>query len=324
MLVLLAGCAARSGPPPRAGTLPASAIVASVPVGTPPTLLAMSPDGSRVFAASSGQLSIIRTSDAQVAATVRIPPYTSGVAVTPDGTRVLINSVSGVSLTVVDAASAAVRRSIPLILEIHPGGFERIAVTPDGRRAYVANQGKQYLAIAHLRGGPANQSLLDMRPSDVTLTPDGRTLYVTGCREFCTTGTVEALDTATMSTVRSLAVGPSPYRFALSPDGTRAYTTNLAAPSVSIVDVAAGNVVGTIPVGVEPTGLAVSPDGTRVYVASQMARTFTVIDARRGAVVATMATPTQPREVVVSPDGRRLYLSTQTAVIVLDTTRLAQ
>lgn len=324
MLVVLAGCATQGGHAPSAPSLPAPAIVATIPVGTPPTLLAMSPDGSRVFAASSGQLSIIRTSDAQVAATVPIPPYTSGVAVTPDGARVLINSAAGVSLTVVDATSGAVRRSIPLIMGMHPGGFERIAVTPDGRRAYVANQVKEYLAIADLRGGPATESLLDLRPSDVTLTPDGRTLYVTGCREFCTTGTVEVLDTATMSTVRSLAVGPSPYRFALSPAGTRAYTTNLAAPSVSIVDVAAGTVVGTVPVGVEPTGLAASPDGTRVYVASQMARTLTVIDAQRGAVVATMATPTQPREVVVSPDGRRLYLSTQTAVLVLDTTRLGQ
>jgi len=207
---------------------------------------------------------------------------------------------------------------------MHPGGFERIAVTPDGRRAYVANQVKEYLAIADLRGGPANQSLVDLRPSDVTLTPDGRTLYVTGCREFCTTGTVEALDTATMSTLRSFAVGSSPYRFALSPAGTRAYTTNLAAPGVSIVDVATGTLVGTVPVGVEPTGLAASPDGTRVYVASQTARTLTVIDAQRGAVVAIMATPTQPREVVVSPDGRRLYLSTQTAVLVLDTTRLGR
>ena len=281
MFVVLAGCATRGGHAPSAPSLPASAIVATIPVGTPPTLLAMSPDGSRLFAASSAQLSIIRASDAQVAATVPIPPYTSGVAVTPDGARVLISSVSGVSLTVVDAASGAVRRPIPLIMDMHPGGFERIAVTPDGRRAYVANQVKEYLAIADLRGGPANQSLVDLRPSDVTLTPDGRTLYVTGCREFCTTGTVEALDTATMSTLRSFAVGSSPYRFALSPAGTRAYTTNLAAPGVSIVDVATGTLVGTVPVGVEPTGLAASPDGTRVYVASQTARTLTVIDAQR-------------------------------------------
>ena len=127
--------------------------------------------------------------------------------------------------------------------------------------------------MADLRGGPARESLLDMRPRDVTLTPDGGTLYVTGCRDFCTTGTVEALDAGTLNTVRSFAVGPSPYRFALSPDGRRAYTTNLAAPSVSIVDLAPGTVVATVPVPVEPTGLAVSPDGGTVYAAVTTAGT---------------------------------------------------
>lgn len=324
-LVLLAGCAMRSGVVgPSAPPLPASAIVATVPVGTPPTLLAMSPDGSRLFAASSGTLKIIRTSDHAVAATASIPAYTSGVAVTLDGARVLVDNVTGVSLTVVDAATGALQKSIPLIIEIHPGGFERIAVAPDGRRAIVANQRKEYLAVADLGGGAASESLLDLRPSDVTFSPDGRTLYVTGCRDFCTTGTVEAMDAATLRTLRSFAVGPSPYRFALSPDGTRAYTTNLAAPSLSIVDVAAGSLVATVPVGVEPTGLAVSPDGSRVYVASQMARTLTVVDAQAGTVVRTRATPTQPREVVVSRDGRRVYLSTQTDVLVLDPQRLEQ
>jgi YVTN family beta-propeller protein len=321
-LVMLIGCAMRSGPTPTAPPLPASAIVATIPVGTPPTLLAMSSDGARVFAASSGKLTIIRTSDDQVQTTVPIAAYTSGVAVTLDGKRVLVDNVTGVSLAVVDAATGAVQKPIPLIIEIHPGGFERIAVAPDGRRAIVANQRKEYLAVADLSGAPARESLLDMRPSDVTFSPDGRSLFVTGCRDFCTTGTVEVLDAATLQTVRSFDVGPSPYRFAFSADGARAYTTNLTAPSVSIVDVAAGTLVGTVPVGVEPTGLAVSPDGARVYVASQMARTLTVIDARTGTVAKTLATPTRPREVVVSPDGRRVYLSTQDSVLVLDPQRL--
>ncbi len=321
-LVVLAGCGMRGGPIASAPPLPASAIVATIPIGTPPTFLAISPDGSRVFAASSGQLSIVRTSDNGVQATVPIRAYTSGVAVTPDGARVLIDSVTGVSLAVVDAATGAEQKSIPLIVEVRPGGYQRIAVAPGGRRAYVANERKEYLAIADLSGGPASQSLMDLRPSDVTFSPDGRVLYVTGCKEFCTTGTVEALDASTLQTLRTFSVGPSPYRFALSPDGTRAYTTNLAAPSLSIVDVASGTVVATTPVGIEPTGLAVSPDGSRVYVASQMQRTLAVIDARDGSVQRTVGFPKQPREIVVSPDGRRLYLSTQTSLLVIDPSQL--
>jgi YVTN family beta-propeller protein len=161
-----------------------------------------------------------------------------------------------------------------------------------------------------------------MRPSDVTLGRDGRTLYVTGCREFCTTGTVEVIDTTTFSVLRSFDVGPSPYRFALSPDETRAYTTNLGGSSLSVVDVASGTTRATLPIGVEPTGLAVSPDGTRIYAVSQSERTLTIVDGTGNATVGSVSLPSDPREVAVSPDGRRLYVSTRGAVLVLDAARL--
>jgi len=321
LLACLAGCAAMGGKAPSARPLVPAAVVASIPIDKPPTLLASSKDGARVFAASSGELSIIRTDTNAVAATVRIAPYSSGVAVTPDGRRVLVNSVSSSRLTVVDVATATVA-DIGLLVDIPPGGFGRIAVSPDGRRAYVANSPKEYLAIVDLSAGTTNQFSLDLSPTDVTLGADGRLLFVTGCKDFCTTGTVEVINAASQQTLRSFDVGPGPYRFALSPDGTRAYTTNLAGPSLSIVDVASGATLATVPVGVRPSGLAVSPDGKRVYVAAQEQQTLTIVDATHNTVFGTFSIPNRPREIVISPDGRRAYVSTQDAVLVLDTQRL--
>jgi len=322
LLACLAGCGGAASQAPSASQLPASTLLATIPVGAPPTLLAMSPDGSRVCAASSGQLSIIESSSSSIVATVATAPYPTGVVVTPDGKRVLLDSVEAARLAVIDVPTAATRSPIGLIVDIPPGGFGRIAVTPDGRRAYVTNQVKQYLAVVDLGAGTTTESSLDMRPSDVTLGRDGRTLYVTGCREFCTTGTVEVIDTTTFSVLRSFAVGPGPYRFALSPDETRAYTTNLGGPSLSVIDVASGTTRATLPVGVEPTGLAVSPDGARIYVVSQKERTLTIVDAARSATVGSLSLPNDPREVAVSPDGRRLYVSTRGAVLVLDVAHL--
>ncbi|MCW5889295.1 MAG: beta-propeller fold lactonase family protein [bacterium] len=318
LLAALAACGAPARLAPSAPPLPADATLATIPVGTPPTFLAISPDGSRVFAASASQLVVVRTDTNAVAGTATIPPYTNAVAVTPDGRRVLSIGVRGASVTVVDAATAQVLKPLPLILGINPGGFGRMAATPDGASVWVTNQPKEYVAIAPLSGGTAVESLLDMRPTDVTFTPDGRSVYLTGCRDFCSTGTIEQLDVASRNVVRRLTTGPSPYRFALSPDGTRGYTTNLAAPSLSILDLGSGSVVATVPVGVEPTGLAVSPDGKRVYVASQTAGTLAVVDAQAGTVLRTHQMPSQPREVVVSPDGRRVYVSVRRAVLVLD------
>ena len=321
LIAFLAGCAAMGGKGPSARHLVPAAVVATIPIDRPPTFLASSPDGSRVFAASSGELAIIRTDTNGVAATVRIPPYSSGVAVTPDGRRVLVNSVSSARLTVVDVATASAV-DIGLIVDIPPGGFGRIAVSPDGRRAYVANSPKDYLAVVDLNAGSTNQFSLDMSPTDVTLGADGRTLFVTGCRDFCTTGTVEVIDAASRQTLRSFEVGPAPYRFALSPDATRAYTTNLGGASLSIVDVASGATIATVPVGVRPSGLAISPDGTRIYVAAEQQETLTIIDATHNKVLGTFSIPDHPRDIVISPDGRRAYVSTQDAVLVLDTQRL--
>src|SRR5262245_38472270 len=86
-LPLLAHCAALSssapGPPP-------GAILATLPVGSGPTLLAVSPDGSRVYAATNSKLGVIDTTANRVVATVPIDPYPTGLAVSPDGKRVYV------------------------------------------------------------------------------------------------------------------------------------------------------------------------------------------------------------------------------------------
>jgi len=321
--VCLAGCmTGGGGHAPTGQPLASPAVLATIPAGVPPTLLAISPDGSRVFAASSAQLAIIDTATNAAVATVPIAPYSTAVTVTADGTRVLVASLRASSLGIVDAASGTRLPPLPLIVDIHPGGFGRIAVAPDGRHAYVTNQLKEYLALVDLTARETREMSLDLRPSDVALGRDGRTLYVAGCKEFCTTGTVEVFDTANPATNRTFQVGPGPYRLALSPDETRAYTTNLGGPSLSVVDVASGATLATVPVGVEPTGLAVSPDGKRIYVANQGQRTLTVVDATTNTVTSTFALPYEPREVVLAPDGRRAYLSVRDAVLVLDTKRL--
>jgi YVTN family beta-propeller protein len=295
-------------------------VLATIPVGRAPTLLAIDRTGSRVFAASSGTLSIITTGTNTVTSTVRTEPYPTGVAVTPDGQRVLLTSAASAGVLVVDLASGSTS-SIGLIVDSHPGGFGRMALTRDGGRAFVTNQAKAYLAVVDLAARQTNEMSLDLRPSDVTLGPDG-TLYVAGCKEFCTTGTVERIDPTSGGPRGSFAVGGGPYRFALAPDGSRAYATTLADASLSVVDVASGRTLATLPVGAEPTGLVVSPDGARVYVASQATDRLTIVDAATSTVAGTFAMANGPREIVLGPDGDRAYVSTRDAVVVLDTRRL--
>jgi len=323
-LAALAACGALQTSPPSATPLKPAAVVASVPVGRGPTLLAISPDGSTVYAASVGQLAAILTTTNTVAATTRIDPYTTGIAVTPDGSRVLLMAMSSSQLAVLPARNlnAASRISLPQP-GLYPGGFGRIAVSADGRRAWVVNEDR-WIAMADLTAGTAQSMTLDMGPNDMAFSRDGRTAYVAGCKEYCTTGTIEAIDVASQNVTATISVGPGPYRFALSPDGRRGYTTNLGGPSLSVVDMAGHTVRATLPVGIEPTGLAVSPDGARVYVTSNRTGSLTIASGDGRTVLATVGVPGSARDVVLSPDGRRAYISTSTpnAVVVLDTAHL--
>jgi YVTN family beta-propeller protein len=323
LLASLAGCGAMQATPPSATAPATPGAIASVPVGRGPTLLAVSPDGATVYAASVGKLFAIRTASNAVAATAGIDPYTTGLAVTPDGASVLSIATSSSSLRVLPAATLSGATSLGLPQNLHPGGYGRMAITADGRSAWIANEAL-WVAVADLRAGTSRRVQLDLRPRDVAVSHDGRTVYLAGCKQYCTTGTIEAIDAASGNVRAAVDVGPAPYRLALSPDGHFAYTTNLGGPSLSVVDLSGSTPTATLPVGTEPTGLAVSPDGTRVYVAAKQSRTLSVLDGNGAAVLATAALPGLPRDVVLSPDGRRAYVSTSApdAVVVLDTQRL--
>jgi YVTN family beta-propeller protein len=324
LLALLVACGAMQGPIATAVAPAPGAVIASVPIGRGPTLLALSPDGSVVYAASVGTLIAIRTDTNTIAASASIDPYTTGIAVTRDGGRILLISVQSSSVAVLQASNLAQTSRIGLPQPgLYPGGYSRLRVSANGRTAWLVNE-DMYLAVVDLAAGTSSQLTLDMRPNDVGLSRDGQTVYVLGCKAYCTTGTIEVIDVASKNVTTTIDVGPGPYSFALSSDGQRGYSTNLGGPSLSIVDLAGRTVRATLPVGVQPSGLAVAPDGARVYVSSNRTGALTVASGDGHAVLATVQLPGMARDVVVSPDGRRAYVSTSApnAVVVLDTTRL--
>jgi YVTN family beta-propeller protein len=162
----------------------------------------------------------------------------------------------------------------------------------------------------------------DISPVDVAITPDGRTVYLAGCKPICTPGFVQLLDTASQRFTREIQIDGNPYRIAVAPNGARAYTANLSGPSVSVIDLAANTVAATVTVPVQPTGLAVSPDSGTVWVASQTGGALTAIDAATNQVRASVAIGLA-RDVVATPDGRQVYVSSERAVVVIDPSALA-
>lgn len=117
-----------------------------------------------------------------------------------------------------------------------------------------------------------------------------------------------ALGIATTATVRR-AVGAteevdrSPLMLALSPDGTRLYTANRTANSVTQIDTGSRRVLKETKVGAGPAGIAVSADGKTVFVANRLSDTVSVVDAEKMREVKQIKVGNQPFGVLAAPDG---------------------
>ncbi|HXF32258.1 MAG TPA: PKD domain-containing protein [Solirubrobacterales bacterium] len=228
---------------------------------------------------------------------------------------------------------------------------DSIAITPDGRRAYVTNSvGKSVTVIEAGTRIPIATIPLSAAAESIAISPDGRTAYVTvaGSERVVTISTESNLITG------SIAGGTEPSAMAISPNGEAAYV-GVAPEDVQMVSprngtpmglpvevggvpqaiafapdgnaayVAAGNevdvlqggaVVKAIPVSTA-TGLAVSPDGTRVYVTSRSAKTVTTIDTATGEVTGTpIFVGGEPGEIALTADGRSAFVGTGGALIV--------
>src|SRR5262245_3620536 len=125
-LVFLVACGAVQGPTATAVAPPSGAVVASVPIGRGPTLLAISPDGSSVYAAAMGTLFAIRTDTNAIAAKASIDAYATGIGVTPDGKRVLVIGARSSSLAALSTADLGQTSRIALPQDdLYPGGYGR-------------------------------------------------------------------------------------------------------------------------------------------------------------------------------------------------------
>lgn len=118
-----------------------------------------------------------------------------------------------------------------------------------------------------------------------------------------------------LDVVRTIQVGAGAFDVDLSPDGTRAYVTNMLAGSVSVIDTTTDTVTATIDttsVGPYPVVAAVHPDGSRLYVTiyndTGPLDRLAVIDTATHVVVASLPLGHVPYDAVISPAGDRLYV----------------
>ncbi|MEE1808227.1 IPT/TIG domain-containing protein [Streptomyces sp. BE133] len=275
----------------------------TIPVGSSPLGMALTPDGGRGYVANqvSNTLSVIDTATNTVTATIAAAGGPIFPAVSPDGTRVYVTLADAGTVGVIDTATNTLTATIAV-----GAGPALAALSPDGTRAYVTIQSTNTLSVI---GTATNTVTATVNtgpfPVGVAISPDGTRAYV------CNVGdsTVSVIDTATNTVTGSFTAGDVPVIVAFSPDGTRAYVCNAGSDSVSVIDTATNTAVATIGVGSTPRFVAVSPDGTTAYIADFADNAVSVIDTATNTATGSIAVGNGPVCVAVTPAGTRLYVT---------------
>jgi YVTN family beta-propeller protein len=246
----------------------------TITTGHAPYGAAVSLDGRWLFTANaeSDSVTVIRagTGDSY---DLPVQPIPYGVAASPDGRFVYVVSRGSPfggargSLSVIEIVASSngpkLFISPPTVAgnPIPVGNYPAfVAITPDGRTAYVTNQGGQE--------GSGDISVVDTpsravvrtiqagrRPTGIAITPNGTRAYVANLGS----NTVSVINTVTQTLVGTIPVGSGPFGVAITPDGNRVYVTNLTSGTVSVIDVATSAIVATIPVGPGPFDIAIAP-----------------------------------------------------------------
>ncbi len=220
------------------------------------------------------------------------------------------------TVSVIDAATNTVAVTVPA------GGDLPIAVavTLDGKHAYVVNQdfAPRAPGVVSVIDTTTNAVVTTVEvgqlPVAVAVPPDGKHAYVVNAIVYpLANGSVSVIDTATNTLeATTIMVGNNPVAAAITPDGKHLYVAN-GDGTVSVIDTATNTVVATVPLPVasNPAGIAITPDGKHVYVTNDSdgsAGTVSVIDTATNTVEAA-AIPVGGRAIAITPDGKHAYVA---------------
>ncbi|MEU0494423.1 Ig-like domain-containing protein [Mycobacterium sp. NPDC006124] len=268
----------------------ASNTVTAVPVNDRPRAIVISPDGKRVYYTAYGHVSVFDTQSYSVVAQADVTPdgasnslFAYDVALSADGTRGFVGAGTDDStamdgqLAVLDTATNQIVDRIPL----HDATPIAVEASSDGRHVYVISQAsagpyEAHLLVVDTTTRQVQRTIVfrqqDGFVDDLTLSPDGKKLYVTG-------SSLLTVDTATNQVVgRTDTVNR---KVTVSSDGKRIYYGE--STRLSVFDVATGMLVDRIAI---PTAtpnqssdaeVVLAPDGSRAYVTGYYENTVSVV-----------------------------------------------
>ena len=262
-----------------------------VPAG--PEAVIATPNGHRVYVSSEDatQLSVIDTATDKVIKTLDLGRSPQGMALSRDAKMLLVAMFDIGRLDVIDTSTLKVVAQIPVA---KPHG---VALSPDGRTAYVGSQDRpdhNAVVVVDVPGRRESARLpVDQTPRGLTVSPDGKSVYFTTANS----ADIQVLDTATNKVATKITVGPIPHQIAFTPDRKYALAVVQATGQLAIIDAASHQVVKDVAVGKYPHWVGLTSDGALAYVTNEGDDTISVVDMAKQQVVATILVGDGPRKI---------------------------
>lgn len=224
---------------------------------------------------------------------------------------IIASNMNAHSVSIVDVSSGTT------IATLQTGeGPHEVAVSHDGLSAVVSIYGNRNaigssLMVIDLKALSAAPKIIELgagnqRPHGMAFLPDDKRLLVTGERAQ----RVLLVNLETGAIDSSMSTGQATtHMVSLTRDGKQAFTTNIAAMSVSAVDVATRSIRATFPVGARIEGIAVTPDGREVWVGGNETKKVYVLDAATGVITHTLEGFGMAYRIGITPDSKTAVVS---------------
>ena len=290
----------------------ADKVVATIPVGTYPVSVAVTPNGAYAYVTNEGgdSVSVINTTSNTVTATITVGTEPYDVAITPNGAYAYVtNYVSG-TVSVINTTSNTVTANVTV--GTYPYG---VAVTPNGEYVYVANAGSGTVSVINTATNTVTATIGGfIDPYGVAVTPNGDYAYV--ANSYYISGWISVINTATNTVTANVTVGSSPGWLAVTPNGAYVYVTvagsgTVGTGSVSVINTTSNNVTATIPGFSQPSGMAVTPNGDYAYVANLLSGKVSVINTTSNTVTANVTVGTYPYGPAITPSGQFAFVANE-------------
>lgn len=279
------------------------------------------PDVAKPFAAAQGAfdpipelayvgigyqpyVTVLHVPEMREVARIYLPSGEVGTpALAPDGSVAYVPHAEPAGLTKVDLATHAVLSNLQL--EENSSPFD-IALTPDGRRAFVTQFEGAIVSVIDTREMKLIKEIeltdADDYANGITTGPGGRTVFVASQ----VSGRVHVIDSRRLEVVKEIVTGMETVNeLALTWDGALLLVTASEGHKVIVIDAKTLDVEGAIDLpGCYPVSVAISSRTREAYVTCRASNVVAVIDIASLEVVDDISVTPNPERIAVNNSGK--------------------